>query len=243
MNISPIDYFRRIVYSEKYNKFVIIGHARTGSNFLANILRSSNQCRCVGEVFADHRRTHGEGFEQIIHNVYGLKRRALKAVGFKLFYYHLTSNEWNKMAKINNLKIIHLTRENILRTILSLKIALKYNYWYLSKNEHEKKHQKKHVKLEISTLLSEIYQIVEYENYINQRFKNNFIMRISYEKMVTNTNHEMSRIFKELGLENHGSFNINSSRQNPEKLSDLISNYDEVNTLLRCTRYKYLLTE
>ncbi len=109
-----------------YNRFAIIGNARTGSNYIFIGLENSNHIRMYHEVFAiRNRKLAGKDFNQIFPMMFRKEDKNIKAVGFKLFYDHLTKDEWEKFLLYKDLKIIHLTRENCLRTIVSLDIAFK----------------------------------------------------------------------------------------------------------------------
>ena len=116
-----------------YNRFAVIGNARTGSDYLFLGLKNSNCVRMHHEVFAEHNlEMAGKGFDQIFSMLFGKQNKNIKAVGFKLFYDHFTKDEWEKFLSYNDFKIIHLTRENCLRTIVSLDIAFKLDQWSLS---------------------------------------------------------------------------------------------------------------
>ncbi|MBT3589721.1 MAG: hypothetical protein HOK52_12755 [Candidatus Marinimicrobia bacterium] len=233
--------FKSYYYSNNYKKFVIVGHARTGSNFLANLLRSSEYCRCVGEVFAEHRREYGKGYDKIIKNVFGEKRNKLKAVGFKLFYYHLTKSEWLKLSEIENLFIIHLIRRNTLRTIVSLEIAFQNQYWFLDKNTIPLIAEQKRIKIDTNTIIDDIDKINEYQKKVRKYFKNNEIDIIYYEDMVQNPQSTIELLRIKLGLDKINYNRIISQKQNPESIKDLIINYKEVEDVLNEKGYSSYL--
>ncbi len=83
-----------------YNRFAVIGNARTGSNylFIGLSLENSNCVRMYHEVFAiRNRKLAGKDFDQIFPMVFRNEDKIIKAVGFKLFYDHLTKDEWEKV--------------------------------------------------------------------------------------------------------------------------------------------------
>ena len=141
--------------SKDYRKFIILGKGRTGSNMLASALRSHTQIVAYGELFnnADHHRILWEHpdyipyrpldrarklrerdprefVEKLVFRRYPLQ---VSAVGFKLFYYHAQEKSWESvwpyLKAMPDLKIIHIKRENILKNVLSLKIAFTTNEW------------------------------------------------------------------------------------------------------------------
>lgn len=118
--------------SKKYDKFLILSRSRTGSNLLRSLLSSHPDVICLGEIFGS---VGNEVKNDIIKSpikylkriAFGYHKKNIKSVGFKIFYYHpefkCSTNIWNYLENQNNIKIIHLKRKNILRTILSRKIA------------------------------------------------------------------------------------------------------------------------
>ena len=110
-------------------RFAIVSNARTGSNYLAGGLKTSPSIRMYHEIFADHNRQIGKDFEKIFSTVFQHESTFTKIVGFKVFYNHLTEDEWQKLMAYKDLKVIHLTRRNRLRTVVSLEIAFKTGQW------------------------------------------------------------------------------------------------------------------
>src|SRR5215218_10885959 len=110
-------------------RFAIVGNARTGSNYLLDGLKTSPSIRMYHEIFADHNRQVGKDFDRVFSTVFQPESKATKMVGFKVFYNHLTAEEWQKFLTCKDLKIIHLIRRNRLRTVISLEIAFKTGQW------------------------------------------------------------------------------------------------------------------
>src|ERR671923_162996 len=110
-------------------RFAIVGNARTGSNFLLDGLKTSPAIRMYHELFASHNREVGKDFEKILSTIYQYESKSTRLVGFKVFYNHLTDEEWEKLVRRKDLRVIHLTRRNRLRTVISLEIAFKTGQW------------------------------------------------------------------------------------------------------------------
>src|SRR5215212_7728464 len=115
-------------------RFAIVGNPRTGSNYLLDGLKTSPAIRMYHEIFAAHNRTVGKDFEKIFSTIYQYESKSTGLVGFKVFYNHLTDQEWQKLAARKDLKVIHLTRRNRLRTVISLEIAFKTGQWTNARN-------------------------------------------------------------------------------------------------------------
>jgi len=158
-------------------------------------------------------------------------------VGFKLFYEHLTMDEWEKFLSHKYLRIIHLTRKNRLKTIVSLDIAFKTNQWSLSANDKNKQLVEKRILLNTSTLIDRLEQIQEYETFIRDGFKDRHILEVVYEKLTTEPEETFQYIGAFLGVDDIELGKITLTKQNPESLEQLIVNYDEVYELLKNTKY------
>src|ERR671925_2110889 len=113
------------------------------------------------EIFASHNRTVGKDFEKILSTIYQYESKSTRLVGFKVFYNHLTDEEWEKLVRRKDLRVIHLTRRNRLRTVISLEIAFKTGQWTKAANSARPK--EKRVTLDPVKLLQRLEQIEEGE--------------------------------------------------------------------------------
>lgn len=225
------------------SRFVIVGHARTGSNYLLDGIISSKLITAYQEIFASHNRIIGQDFEKILSQLYRKESRNTKIVGFKLFYNHLTEEEWNKFLSHDEFKIIHLTRANRLRTIVSLDVAFKTDEWTRSSNTKKKKLVDKHISLDISGLLGRLEQIQAQESLARERFKDRPIIEVVYEEMVENPLKVFKAIGEFLEVDDIDFTKIKIMKQNSEKLNQLIINYDEVYELLKNTKFADCLND
>ena len=234
--------YLNILGHRNYRRFAIIGHSRTGSNYLFVGLQSSKCVRIYHEVFAKRNRALvGKDFDQIFPMVFQKESRNIKAVGFKLFYDHLTRDEWEKFLSHKYIRIIHLTRENRLRTIVSLDIAFKTDQWGVSANDKDKQPVEKSISLDTSTLIDRLEQIQDYETFIRDHFKDRYILEVVYEKLTTKPEETFQYIGRYLDVDDIDINKITLTKQNPESLEQLIVNYDEVYELLKNTRYAVYL--
>ena len=104
---------------------LLLGMPVPDLNYLLDGLKSSPSIRMYHEIFADHNRPVGQDFDRVFSTVFQPESKTTKMVGFKVFYNHLTEDEWQKFLTCKDLKIIHLIRRNRLRTVISLEIAFK----------------------------------------------------------------------------------------------------------------------
>lgn len=225
------------------NRFAIVGHARTGSNYLLDGLISSKLIIAYHEIFADHNRTIGENFEKVLSQLYRNESRSTRIVGFKLFYNHLTEEEWNKFLSHDEFRIIHLTRANRLRTIVSLDVAFKTDEWTRSSHAREKQLVEKRISLDTSSLLGRLEQIQAQESLARERFKDRPMFEVVYEEMVRDPQKIFQAIGEFLGVDDIDFTKIKIIRQNSEKLDQLIINYDEVCQLLRNSKFADYLND
>ena len=226
---------------DTFERFAIVGHARTGTNYLASGLRSSNSIRVYDEIFAAHNREIGKDYEKIFSVLFRKQLRSIKVVGFKLFYYHLSEDEWEKFLRNDDIKIIHITRKNPLRTIVSLDIAFMTGRWHTSLLHSKAKNKK--IVIDVNTLLNRLEQIQVYEETTRTRFKDKAILEVIYEELVKDPVNELKRIGAFLNITDINPNKIILKKQNPEKLNELIINYHEVAQLLADTKYANLLVD
>ncbi len=233
-------YFR--VFGHRIDhRFAIIGNARTGSNYLLDGLKSSPAIRMYHEIFASHNRRVGEDFEKILSAVFQYESKSTQVVGFKVFYNHLTEEEWNKLLACRDLKVIHLTRRNRLRTVISLEIAFKTGQWTKSGNSGGPK--EKRVTLDPLKLIKRLEQIEEGEIATRHRFCDRQILEIVYEDLVRSPQEVFEAIGTYLGVDGVDPGKIKLKRQNPETLQQLITNYGDVEAVLQNTRFAVCLSD
>src|SRR5215211_3203797 len=213
-------------------RFAIVGNARTGSNYLLDGLKSSPSIRMYHEIFADHNRQIGRDFDKILSTVLQYESRSTQMVGFKVFYNHLTEEEWKKLVDWKDLKVIHLTRRNRLKTVISLEIAFKTGQW--TKAGQSGGPKGKGVMLDPFKLIK---QIEQREAATRARFCDREMLEVVYEELVRSPQQVFRSVSEYLGVDGIDSSKIRLKKQNPEGLAQLIINYDDVVAVLRNTRF------
>ena len=225
------------------NRFVILGHARTGSNYLFDGLISSKSTTGYHEIFADHNRTIGEDFDKVLSQVYRKESRDTGLVGFKLFYNHLTEEEWVKFLQHDEFKIIHLTRANRLRTITSLDIAFKTDEWTRSSYSKGRQLVEKRITLDTFKLIGRLEKIQSEESFARERFIGRPIIEVVYEELVRNPKAVFQSVGGFLGVDDIDLTKIKIVKQNTEKLDQLIINFDEVSECLKNSQFSDCLND
>jgi len=136
-----------------YRRFIILGEARSGSNFLRGLLNSHPDVVAFGEIFRFYDNIGWELREyeayrqtpQLISlmqsdpvsflesRVFQKFPPSIAAVGFKIFYYHAQEDShkivWQHLKESRDIYVIHLKRKNSLRALLIRKKAHMTNKW------------------------------------------------------------------------------------------------------------------
>jgi len=204
-----------------YHPFIILGRGRTGSNFLASLLRSHGHIVTFGELFnqvrpnhilwefpgyrSSHddcvlRRTDAVAF--IERRVFGAQPVGVSAVGFKLFYYHARDNAWQViwpyLQARQEVRIVHLTRRNLLRTFVSERIAKQTRVWSI--RDDIQAHRNVSVELDHAELELAFSATRAQEQSCAEYFAGHPVLELTYEALATNTTHEMERVQAFLGV-------------------------------------------
>lgn len=228
-------FFNRLPFFRynNYNTFLIIGHPRTGTSLLHTYLNSHDAVLSLNEPLAHS----NDG--KALFKAYS---RFIKVVGFKYFYeYVLDIEKKNVLIQLiadHKIKVIKIHRLNYLRTYVSLCIAEKTNEWsstgnvamdllnkqiYLTKEECLFAFaQYKNVELETDKILAQ-YHVPVYG--------------ITYESLVSDPISVMEGVELFLGVEPQIPVSL-LVRQNPENMSELIVNYEELKTSFLKTEFE-----
>ena len=233
---------------DNYTKFIILGMGRTGSNFLVSSLQSQKNIITFGEIFNNAHHEHiywkQPGYrksnialemrenlpqEFISSMVFRKMPKWISAVGFKLFYYHGKEEQWECiwpfLKDMQNLKIIHLKRKNLLETFLSMNYAMKDRQWLIKSKKDA--NTKQAIELGYDETLKGFKQIREWEKENDNYFSKQSLLEVFYEDLAGNYEHEMSRIQQFLEIP-HARTHASTKKQSNKKLSESISNYAEL---------------
>lgn len=228
-----------------YARFILLGRSRTGSNYLRSLLNSHPAVRVLGEIFRnndsldwgldgypDPKRVLPQyqadpvGFLE--RYIFRSLPKQMQAFGFKIFYYHAQAEPWkrvwNSLRDDPGLRVIHVKRQNILRTHLSRARAARNNRWVqLSQSGVEEApirldHEECRQDFE-KTRLSEM----EFDRF----FAGHPILQVAYEELSEDDRRQATRIQEFLGVD--GSELVPQTfKQSREPLAAAISNYAEL---------------
>lgn len=232
----------RLFGNRNYQKVVILGRQRTGSSLLVWLLRSNPRVEIPGEVF---RLLKGSSCREVWKRIFGRHLPWVRYVGFKIFYYHPEDSQdrevWDIIRNDPNIKIIHIKRKNLLRTYISKLIAQKTGAWNSSQENVPIAKEDKQVTVDVEHCITELRDTISWEDtYGKKMFPQHPYMEITYEELTGNLQSTIDKIMHFLSLKK---MRVNSKlkRQNPEKLKDLVNNYDELVNALSETEFYYLV--
>jgi LPS sulfotransferase NodH len=221
-----------------YTPFLIIGHPRTGTSLLHTYLNSHSNILSLNEPLANT--TDGK----ILFRTYS---KYIKVVGFKYFYEYIhDSDKRNALIQLVSefkIKVLKIHRKNYLRTFVSLRIAEQTQEWSSTGKSSMNLINKK-------VKLSKEECINAFSNYINIEKETNAILKqynipiyeIDYEILDVDPTPVMEGVHKFLEVSSQTSFSL-LIKQNPEKISDLIVNYNALKDEFKGSQYEQYFEE
>lgn len=241
-----------------YCRFIILGTARAGSNFLRGLLHSHSQIVAFGELFRFYdsigwdlpnydrylqcqrltalMQRDPSGFLE--QKVFRRFPRQISAVGFKMFYYHAQDDSrksiWTFLRNQKDLKVIHLKRNNTLRLILSLKKAHQTNKWTNTTGVGE---ENLAISLDYEECLKAFTEAPEIKRQFDIYFEGHHKIDVFYRDLSSNYESEMRRIQEFLGVD-YEVVKPTTYRQSNLPLSEAISNYLELKRRFRGTPWE-----
>jgi len=232
--------------TSRYKRFIVLSRGRSGSNLLKSYLNSHPNIKCRGELF---RRLDGRNYREIFDSAFQKQLPRIKALGFKLFYYHpeddmdmgiwnIQEGLWMDLVNTQDLYVIHLKRRNLLRIILSAKIAHTNGVWLSTK----KTNKVQPIVVDPKELLEKIEETNKWHIIGDKVFNRQKVLNLYYENLTNQTEIEFKRITTFLNLPYHHP-NTHLKKQNKGTLRDTIVNYDELKDVFNSTKWGYLLEE
>lgn len=175
--------------------------------------------------------------------VYREYYKSTKAVGFKFFYG--STNVFANLNQINeyilsktNSKVIHLIRENKLRTYVSLLRSTLTGLWNIDSLEDKVKSiVYKNDKVIVNALKFQEYVDTQNQEFLKYKsiYKGN-ALEIKYKELVENPEFELDRIQKYLNLENYQLF-TETQKVNLRKMDDVVKNFSDLKNHFKGTKY------
>jgi LPS sulfotransferase NodH len=226
-----------------FKKFIVLARSRTGSNLLVSFLNSHKNIYSEGEIF---NKIKGKNFEQVLLNIFKKQPVWIKAKGFKIFYYHPNDKNcpslWKSLYLDKNLHVIHLKRRNILKTIISRKIADIENIWKKSSFNLKKNKERIKFNFNFKELKREFEKTRKWEKNGDKMFKNHPFLTVYYEDLAQNKEKTFRKITDFLGIK-YAKPKTFLKKQNNRKLKEIILNYDELKKDFSKTKWASFFNE
>lgn len=159
-------------------------------------------------------------------------------VGFQLMYGQLAKNLFLQEWIMNqNVYIVHLIRENVLKLFISRIVAKETGQWQFARAGSRRR-----IQLDPNTILGELDKIISEREVIRARFQDNRYLEIIYEAFLSDQCEESRKTFDFLEIEQSKmEFPKFLKKINPDSLEDIIGNYDEISMTLKGSPYEEFL--
>lgn len=238
-------------------KFIILSTQRTGSSLLQALLNSHSRIDSYVEIFmpknekkdsfASYRRNSLQRRVLYIVNRSSITRDYLEeffakgspvdAKGFKFMYGQARRfPEVASWCEANDVRVVHLIRENFLKIIVSGKIAKQRGVYHSTRRLDAIK-----VRIDPRAIISQLEKIEAQVNMYRQIFSYGSYLEVNYEILVANTADEAKRLLRFLDVETDEPLTSDLKKINPNSLADLVENYNDVkNELLGSPFEKFL---
>ena len=229
--------------SHPSQKFIIFGQGRSGTTLLRGLMNQHPEIQCDGELLYDPVFFPDKYIACHLANsrkpCYGLKFKIYQLTEIqrihdvKSFITKLHTSGW---------KIIYLKRNNILRQAISNQYASRKGKFFFHKSEQHHLRKGK-VKINGTRALKEAYEREYYSREEDKIMQDLDCCRIVYERdLLQQSFHQrtLNRIFKYLGVR---TVSVTSEliRMVPNRLDEVIENFQELQSVLQGTSLEHLL--
>lgn len=217
-------------------RFLLLSEPRSGSTLLIDELdRRWKEIRSGGEAFNPVNRSSSDCFEDIAGIAFEDDTGA-SIVGIKVFGAHVSEQQLSLLAESDGMRVIILRRRDLLRRYVSEQIAHRTGRWrefHSAGPTRESPVEERSVRVD-TTMLLESFRNSE-DHFARFDRLSTGVPRIDvwYEDLVADLDGQLRTIAGFLGAgEPDNEAPPRLVRQNPEPLSTLITNHDEVASFL-----------
>lgn len=219
---------------KNFTKFIILTRSRSGSNLLVSYLDSHPNIYVRGEIFHFIK---NRNYSKILKWYFSVMPKKLKASGFKIFYYHPLDKKcpelWSELINDTSIRIIHLHRKNLIKTIISRQIALQTGAWSSEKKEYNKQSE---YYINPENIEKELEQTINWRKEFNELFKEHKILEVFYEDITKNSEVELRKIQQFLSVDVK-KLSTHLKKQQTKPLKEVVENYDELKSHFKGTKW------
>lgn len=238
-------------------RFCILTYGRTGSRMLKGLLDSHTMVRCHGELFGENMSSlaapgsyeHNELKRERADDPAGfLARRAFdpggaRAVGVKILYRQLFQ-QWDglleALAGDRQVRVIHLVRGNGIKRFMSEQAIRFTGVHEVAADREPPAIDPIHV--HVPSLLASLAAVEAEAIRIRQHFGEHPLMEVTYEDLVGDPGHTLTRVQGFLGVPVE-TLTVNVRKVLPDDLRAVVANMDEVIEALSGTPFERMVRE
>jgi hypothetical protein len=164
----------------------------------------------------------------------------IHAVGWKLFYRHGLGEKLRRLRKYlqshKDIHVIHLTRENLLASLVSLRIAQRTGEFIRS---HPSRNQKNTAPISLTTEECEEYfrRTQNDQAFYERFFHHHPWLEISYDELWKHKERTLTRVQSFLHVAPLHTLFADTRKQNTKPLRSLVSNYDDLKKFFHKTKW------
>ena len=246
----------------RFCRFVVLGWYRTGSNLLLSLLNSDPHVVAYSELFSPHGLFWGNHTyaprdprgalerDRTLDASTFLARAAfrphphrVRAVGFKLFYPQLVVHPVPGLAEslttMPDLRVIHLRRRNLLRVLVSNRIAGRTGQMAATTAAEAAEALRHAGSLHLTPDACERYftRVEARSAACEALFDPGAVLRLTYEDLVAQRSDEMARVRSFLG-QPPATATTRLVKQATRPLAELVENLDELRRHFHGTRWE-----
>ena len=226
-----------------YRKFIIVSDERTGSNLLQMLLTSHSEIVCRGELLNPSDEHRGSDFSNsnpilgpdddptiyLQNTLNAHVPESVRAVGFRLQYSHARQGAWKKardeIVIDKDIRIVHLTRENLLDRYLSYCLAMRNGRWIETHESPPSPDEM--ISLDLEDCVKDIARCEWYQDETEEIFSSHSRIHLTYENLCANTELETRRVLQFLGVE-YQPLQSPTKKQRRKKKREMIQNFEDL---------------
>lgn len=226
-------------------RFILLGHQRCGSFLALHALNQHPRVRAFAEVLFPKeapRREHfhlddgryyrdGEDGAAFLRDAVFVPRGARDVVGFKLFYDHAppgaAASAWDQLGASRDLRVIHLYREQLFESLVSLRIAQITDDWMVLRSERRAPRQLEPFEIPPERCRQHFEAVLAERRRALDRLAGAPRLELEYETLCARFDESMSACFRHLGVEPRP-VEKELVKQATRPVREQVANYDEL---------------
>jgi LPS sulfotransferase NodH len=228
-----------------YRRFIVLSRDRTGSNMLVQMLNSHPNIAADYEIFG---KLHGKSEQNILDKSFTKQPFYIKAKGFKIFYYHPQDGDpetvWSLLQPMKDLYVVHLKRRNMLRTLVSSRVAYTTGVYGVRSEKEDAEYRKKlkPIIYDAENLREHFQQTRAWEKSGEEMFRNHPMISVDYEDLVSQRDQTFQKVTDFLGVD-YRRPKTDFKKQITQKLQDVLENYGQLKTEFIRTEWEWFFDE